>query len=308
MSDVEDTNVSGEEDGQEKSGERSEELVQSLTQTHIEEGLSLLGKTGNGLGHAFIKLDLKERGLSDISAISKFIHIRFLDLSNNHLSDFSPVASLTQLLWLKAESNEIQSFRTQPFSQLTYLQWLNVAANLLTDTKDLVGPSSLETLNLIGNAIEKLSCLESARFPNLATLELRGNRLDTIEGIHLKNLRHLYLGQNVITRLVGLEKLERLKTLHLRENQLQTLDGINSNMRCLQYLNVRGNNIAEERAIQSLKHVSKTLQILIISENPLAESSDYRINIVMICPTLERLDKDPVTFDERLEAKDNLKV
>ncbi|KAJ0036733.1 hypothetical protein NQD34_005410 [Periophthalmus magnuspinnatus] len=308
MSDVEeDAVLSDADDGarREKTGEGSQELVQCLTQNDIQEGLSLLCKTGNGLAHAFIKLDLKKRRLSNISAISNFIHIRFLDLSNNLLSDLSPLASLTQLLWLKADRNEIQSFRRQPFAQLTFLQWLNVAVNLLTDTGDLVGPS-LETLNLIGNRIEKLSCLDG-RFANLTTLELRGNQLETTEGIYLPNLHHLYMAQNVIKHLKGLENLERLQTLHLRENQIETLDGLNLNMRCLQYLNIRGNKVANENAIQSLQYVSKSLQILVLSENPVVESTEYRINIVMLLPNLERLDKDPVTSDERVEAKEKFK-
>ncbi|KAK7884237.1 hypothetical protein WMY93_027360 [Mugilogobius chulae] len=306
MSDVEDDTILSEtEDGptREKTGDGS----QSLTQNHIEEGLSLLCKTGNGLAHAFIKLDLKERGLTDISAISKFIHIRFLDLSNNCLSDLSPLASLTQLLWLKVDSNEIQSFRRQPFGKLTFLQWLNMATNLLADMEDFVGPSSLETLNLISNRIEKLSCLESGRYANLATLELRNNRLDTTKGINLPNLHHLYMAKNVIRHLEELDKLERLKTLHLRENQIETFDGLSFNMKCLQYLNVRNNKIADEKALESLRNVSKTLQILVLSENPIVEQADYRINVVMLLPNLERLDKDPITSDEKIEAKEKIK-
>lgn len=35
--------------------------VCQLTQETISHGLSLLCRTGNGLGHAFVKLDLKEK-------------------------------------------------------------------------------------------------------------------------------------------------------------------------------------------------------------------------------------------------------
>lgn len=56
-------------------------------------------------------------------------------------------------------------------------------------------------------------------------------------------LKHFYFhtlqAQNVIKRLEGLHKLERLTILHLRDNQLETLDGISPNMKSLQYLNVR---------------------------------------------------------------------
>lgn len=49
-------------------------------------------------GYAFV------RGLTEISAISTFVHLRFVDLSNNYLSDLNPLATLTQLLWLKVSS------------------------------------------------------------------------------------------------------------------------------------------------------------------------------------------------------------
>uniref|UniRef100_A0A4W6ERF4 Leucine-rich repeat-containing protein 23 n=1 Tax=Lates calcarifer TaxID=8187 RepID=A0A4W6ERF4_LATCA len=153
-----------------------------LTQETISQGLSLLCRTGNGLGHAFVKLDLKDKGLNDIAAISSYIHIRFLDVSNNQLTDLSPLASLTQLLWLKG----------QPFAQLTYLQWLSMAVNRLTDLDGLVGPA-LETLNLTGNSIKRVTGLQSGCFANLVCLELRGNHLDTTDGINLPNLRRLYL-------------------------------------------------------------------------------------------------------------------
>lgn len=45
--------------------------------------------------------------------------------------------------------------------------------------------------------------------------------------------------QNLIKKLEGLDKLERLITLHLRDNQLESLDGLSPNMKCIQYLNVR---------------------------------------------------------------------
>lgn len=109
--------------------------------------------------------------------------------------------------------------------------------------------------------------LEHHQLTNLVTLELRGNCLETTDGIYLPNLRNLYLvclvgtllqvnlpvgiiskdlqyhlalslqAKNKIKRLEGLEGLEQLNTLHLRDNQLESLDGIN--MKRLQYLNIR---------------------------------------------------------------------
>lgn len=47
-------------------------------------------------------LSLLHRKLTDIEALRKFVHLRFLDVSNNRLTDLSPLASLAQLLWLNA--------------------------------------------------------------------------------------------------------------------------------------------------------------------------------------------------------------
>lgn len=108
--------------------------------------------------------------------------------------------------------------------------------------------------------------LQSGLLTNLVTLELRGNSLETTHGLDLPHLRGLYLvpqrasfvalgngrraagpdlssscsqAQNVIRRLEGLERLERLTTLHLRDNRLETLEGVSPSMTSLQYLNVR---------------------------------------------------------------------
>ncbi|XP_040908443.1 leucine-rich repeat-containing protein 23 [Toxotes jaculatrix] len=311
MSEVDEDSVLSDVEGQEEThqdGVGEDEKVQGchLTQETISQGLSLLCRTENGLGHAFVKLDLKDKGLNDIAVISSYIHLRFLDISNNYLTDLSPLAPLTQLLWLKVDSNAVACFKGQPFAQFTYLQWLSMAANQLTDLDGLVGPT-LESLNLTGNNIKAVKGLQSGCFANLVTLELRGNRLDTTDGINLPNLQRLYLAQNVIKRLEGLERLERLNTLHLRDNQLDTLDGLSPNMKCLQYLNVRGNAILDENALQCLGLVSKTLRSLVLSENPLVEKADYRLSVLILVPQLERIDKDPVSPEEKTDAWERIK-
>lgn len=45
------------------------------------------------------------RGLTEISALSTFVHLRFVDLSHNYLTDLNPLATLTQLLWLKVNNS-----------------------------------------------------------------------------------------------------------------------------------------------------------------------------------------------------------
>ncbi|KAG1961864.1 leucine-rich repeat-containing protein [Pimephales promelas] len=271
---------SEEEEVEKKEISRQEDQLEScpLTQDMMAKSLSLLCRTGNGLSHAYVRLDLKSKGLTDLALISPFIHLRYLDFSFNRLSDFSPLADLTQLLWVKGDGNLLQSFEGQPFA--------------------------LETLNFTGNGIQTMQGLEYHNLTNLVTLELRGNCLETTDGIYLPNLRNLYLAQNNLKRLKGLEKLEHLKTLHLRDNQLETLDGLSPNMKCLQYLNVRGNLISSMRALRNLVSVGQTLKALVLLENPLAKTDDYRMYVISHLSELERLDKDPITAEEKSAAQE----
>ncbi|XP_032431292.1 leucine-rich repeat-containing protein 23 [Xiphophorus hellerii] len=289
--------------GEGEEGDEHDKIqVFPLNKETIIDGLSLLCQTGKRLEHAFIKLDLKDKALTDIVAISSYIHIRFLDLSNNYISDLSPLAPMTHLLWLKVDTNSVTSLKGQPLAEFTFLQWLSVASNQLVDIEGLVG-RSLETLILSGNSIQKISGLQSADFANLVILELRANQLETTSGFDLPNLRKLYLAQNFIKRLEGLEKLERLITLHLRDNQLETLEGLCSEMKSLQYLNIRGNAIAEGDALRSLRLLTNSLKTLVIAENPIVDTLVYRPSILILLPQLERIDKEIITLKERTEAR-----
>ncbi|XP_034151950.1 leucine-rich repeat-containing protein 23 [Esox lucius] len=318
MSEMEDGEVAlseGEETVNEGGGEGVEENMTEkedtmepcpLTQDMITQGLSMLCHTGSGLAHAFVKLELKDKRLTDIALVRSFVHVRFLDVSSNHLSDLSPLAALAQLLWLKCDGNKVPGFKGQPLGQLMHLQWLSLALNHLKDLEGLEGVG-LESLNLTGNRIQRVSGLQYHRLTNLVTLELRGNKLETTDGIHLPNLRQLYLAQNIIKHLEGLDKLERLTTLHLRDNQLTTLDGISPNMKSLQYLNVRGNLVFSQRGLQSLVGVSRSLRVLVLMENPVVEMEDYRVLVLTHLPLLECLDKEPVSPEEKTEAHEKLR-
>lgn len=74
---------------------------------------------------------------------------------------------------------------------------------------------------------------------NLKTLEIGGNFLTTTNGIFFPGLIRLYLGENQIERLEGLEILVNLKILHLRSNKISNLSGFDARCAKLNYLNLR---------------------------------------------------------------------
>lgn len=64
----------------------------------------------------------------------------------------------------------------------------------------------------------------------------------------------------------------------------------------------------DEISLQYLGLVSKTLRTLVLSDNPVVETTDHRLSVLILVPQLERVDKVPVSPEERIEARDKIKV
>ncbi|XP_009869817.1 PREDICTED: leucine-rich repeat-containing protein 23, partial [Apaloderma vittatum] len=268
-----------------------------LTEEVLREGLSLLCKIGNGLAHAYVRFEAKYKDLTDISLLECFIHLRYVDLSENKLQDLSPLSSLTHLLWLRVDRNRLTSARMQ---ELPYLQIISFAHNRIEDMEGITHPR-LANLSLIGNKIRTAQGLSHGQLFSLQILELRGNVLGSTAGLNLPKLKSLYLAQNVIRSLEGLEGLRQLATLHLRDNQLEILDGFCSSLKCLQYLNLRNNRISNLQEVEKLK-VLPMLQALVLLDNPCSDEPNYRLEVLVLLPHLQRLDKELFEEDEREEA------
>ncbi|NXK89426.1 LRC23 protein, partial [Formicarius rufipectus] len=237
------------------------------------------------------------RDLTDISLLKSFIHLRYVDLSENKLQDLSPLSSLTELLWLKVDRNLLTSACME---ELTYLQVISFDRNRIKNMEGITHPC-LAILSLKENKIQTMLGLSQDKLFNLQVLELRGNKLKNTAGLSLPNLKKLYLADTNIYSLEGLEGLEQLETLHLRDNKLETLDGFSSSMKCLQYINLRNNGISSFQEVEKLQ-VLPTLQTLVLLDNPCADETNYRMEVLVLLPHLQRLDKEVVEEDEQAEA------
>ncbi|NWU02955.1 LRC23 protein, partial [Urocynchramus pylzowi] len=238
------------------------------------------------------------RGLTDISLLERFVHLRYVDLSKNKLKDLAPLSSLTQLLWLKVDGNLLTSTSMQ---ELPYLQVISFDRNRITDFEGITHPL-LTNLSLKENKIETVLGLSHDKLFSLQVLELRGNKLKSTAGLGFSKLKKLYLAKNTISSLEGLEEFEQLETLHLRDNKLEALDGFSDSMKCLQYLNLRSNEIKSFQEVEKLQ-VLPMLQTLVLMDNPCSQEPDYRLEVLSRLPWLQRLDKESIEEEERGEAQ-----
>ena len=113
-------------------------------------------------------LDLSNRGITDISALSGCEKLTTLNLSGNAVSDLTPLMDIPGLQYLYLSGNHISDLR--PLMGLTSVKYLDISANAVTSTVSLGSNTSLLDLNLSNNAISNFSGI--AKLKNLNSLNL----------------------------------------------------------------------------------------------------------------------------------------
>lgn len=274
----------------------------SLEVVDMPNCLSLLCKTDSGLAHAYVKLDAKQMKLTNIELLNQYEHLRYVNLSQNYLENVITLNKLRSLLWLKLNNNRLDSARLE---KMPYLQVVDFSGNNIRNVLGIEHPH-LEQLNLNYNQIPSFEGLEPGALPNLVSLQLRGNKLSSTMGLeNFRNLKHLFVAANQITSLEGLATLESLEILHVRDNQISSfgetfVDGSLPNLR---YINLRANNVANIAEVKKLAVLPK-LSELVLTDNPLVEEEDYRLEVLCRVRRLDRLDKDVFDEDEREQAQE----
>lgn len=95
----------------------------------------------------------------------------------------------------------------------------------LEDMSGLVGLPSVEVVVVIFHQLKHVR--EVAQFSGLRSLFVYNNQIASLEGLEgLRNLKELYCNVNQISSLVPLAGLTELTTLYCNYNQIADLDGI----------------------------------------------------------------------------------
>ncbi|XP_061323949.1 leucine-rich repeat and guanylate kinase domain-containing protein isoform X4 [Pezoporus flaviventris] len=286
-----------EEDGKEEESQHTEgQLEGVLDEDIVAEGLHELGRSATGIEYVYLNLSLSGRELSDISILSRYIHLQKLELSSNKINDLSCVSYMPYLLELNASNNELTTYFG--FKPPKNLKVVDFSYNQIPKMENLSAYESLTKLFLDFNNIEELQGLGKCH--SLTHLSLSHNRLVAISGLENLPIKILNLSFNQIEKITGLGSLKALQTLDLSSNKITSLEGLKKHD-LLQVINLEDNQIAE---LSELKHLEDLplLRVLNLLKNPVQEQADYWLSVIFMLLKLTELDLKKISVKEKVAA------
>ena len=161
------------------------------------------------------KLNIAEKGLTDLSALKYFTGLQTLNCSRNSLTELD-VSALTNLTSLDCSFNSLTKLDV---SKLTGLKKLDCAYNQLTEL-DVSNQTLLKDLDCAHN---QLTALDVSNLTGLKDLDCSDNRLTALNVSGQTNLTYLDCSDNQLTAL-DVSNQTLLKDLDCSDNQLTALD------------------------------------------------------------------------------------
>ncbi|XP_053530297.1 centriolin isoform X2 [Ictalurus punctatus] len=138
---------------------------------------------------------------------------------------------------------------------------------------------------------------------HLQVLNLSNNIIEKMEKLErLHQLRELHLSNNRIRKIEGLEQMANLQILNLANNSIEQVPlWVGKKLRSLQKLNLQKNKIFSLHELAKLK-LLKSLTELMLAENPVSDLPHYRLFVVFHLRSLDVLDGQPISEQEREKA------
>lgn len=154
-----------------------------------------VGKTGGVLRRSDVQtlkeLDIRDKGIADLSGMEALTGIEMLTAMNNRISDLRPLAGLRRLWNLSLNSNRIRD--VSPLSGLKALSVLDLNENQIEDVTPLSALHSVMILGLTRNQIRDISPLASMTPTWNLNLALSWNPINDLRPLlgisHLKTIQ-----------------------------------------------------------------------------------------------------------------------
>jgi Leucine-rich repeat (LRR) protein len=159
-------------------------------------------------------LDVSGNDIETLDGFSGLIHLRELKANDNRIRNIDGILDLNGLLSLKLSNNSVTTVDFEG-SELTRLRDLDLSHNCLTSVRNVEWLPSLATLDVSANQITHFD--SPASLISLRALKFSENRLNALDARAFPSISLLYLDENHLSTVTGLENCHNLEVLSLRE-------------------------------------------------------------------------------------------
>jgi len=156
----------------------------------------------------------------------------------------------------------------------------------------------------VGDPFDVIPVKNSKYAKNCTEVHLGDQNLQEVTNFDkFPNLECLWLNNNKLEKLEGLETNFRIRDLYLQDNKLKTLEGSIQILIHLRILDLRNNELRDlDKTLEFLKDHKQLIQ-LDLSDNPVAEEPNYRLRVICAIPSVKVLDRHVITLEDRQKAK-----
>jgi Leucine-rich repeat (LRR) protein len=135
-------------------------------------------------------------------------------------------------------------------------------------------------------------------------LHLAGRGIDTLAGFEpFTNLECLWLNDNQLQTIHGLDTNFRIKELYVQSNHLHSLRSCLAACKFLSILDVSNNQLHGVGSVTQALSKFHFLKSLNLFGNPCCQEADYRATVLTGLPSLQVLDHHTVSAQERKRAQ-----
>ncbi|CAH8503357.1 Leucine-rich repeat-containing protein 9 [Schistosoma haematobium] len=259
-----------------------------------------------------VELNLSKCMLYKIDYIdpNQLIHLKCINLEKNYLKSFGGLLFFKNLQMICLNDNNIESL----FSNYIYTLAINdhhhhhnqkinpIELHFINlyKSKQPIYPY-LNVLHLAHNNIHSLKELQFHRMSNLQTLFLQNNELITLNGIEgLNQLKELVLDNNKIKFINDLTFLYNwtLSEIHLENNLLNELNQL-SKLENLKRLYVGANKLTNFIDLENFAKNQPNLYEISLIDNPITTRQIHRLILIYYIPKLQIIDGIQITIEER---------
>ncbi|KAF8571111.1 hypothetical protein P879_03963 [Paragonimus westermani] len=253
-------------------------------------------------------LDLPSCGIKfvDFLNVNAFMRLQSVNLEKNNLSSFGGLIFLPQIRILCLTENNIDSLFPQNICSLATSKHAKITDGIDQQYVTLYHSTQpifpfLQVIHLAKNQIKSLQPFQFHRMPSLRSLFLQNNEITSVTGLEgLQQMRELVLDGNKIKEISGVSFLYNwsLQEIHLEYNRLRELQQLNG-VETLERLYVAGNKLTDLNDLEKFAESQKQLMEISLIDNPITMKRLHRMILIHGCNRIQIIDGLPVSSEER---------